>query len=166
LKTISFTELNEMSPEAFVGELGAVFEDSPWVAKRAWEARPFGSLDELCAAMNAAVLRADRSEQLALLRAHPDLGTRARIGENSTREQAGVGLDRLTPEEYARLTRSNEEYKRKFGFPFLYAVKGSDKQQIMRALEARLGSDPEAEFDEALRQVFRIARFRLEEKFQ
>ncbi len=163
LKTMSFTELNEMGRDEFTGALGAIFEDSPWVAKRAWVARPFGTLDALCAAMNGAVLSAAREEQLALLRAHPDLGTRARIGESSTREQAGVGLDRLTAEEFERLTRWNEEYKSKFGFPFLYAVKGSDKHRIMEALRERLGSEPAAEFEEALKQVFRIARFRLED---
>jgi len=152
-----------MPREEFVTAFGAIFEDSPWVAERACQSRPFGSLDELCDGMNRAVLTAALEEQLALLRAHPDLGTRARIGESSTREQAGVGLDRLTPEEYDRLLRLNAQYKEKFGFPFLYAVKGSDKHMILEALESRIHSAPEEEFDMALRQVFRIARFRLEE---
>jgi len=152
-----------MGSEQFVAAVGAVFEDSPWVAERAWAGLPVASLDELCGGMNGAVLAADREEQLALLRAHPDLGTRARIGESSTREQAGAGLDRLSPEEYERLLWLNGEYRERFGFPFLYAVKGSGKLQILAALEARLKSEPAEEFAEALRQVFRIARFRLEE---
>jgi 2-oxo-4-hydroxy-4-carboxy-5-ureidoimidazoline decarboxylase len=143
-----------------------VYEDSPWVAERAWVRGPFVSLDELCKAMNSVVLEASAEEQLALLRAHPDLGTRARIGESSTSEQAGAGLDRLTPDEFALLTRLNTEYKEKFGFPFLYAVKGSGKAQILAALEARLRSTRDEEFVEALRQVFRIARFRLEEIYK
>jgi 2-oxo-4-hydroxy-4-carboxy-5-ureidoimidazoline decarboxylase len=163
LKTISFSELNEMAREEFATALGAIFEDSPWVAERAWSSRPFGSLDELCDGMNGAVLAGAREEQQALLRAHPDLGTRARIGESSTREQAGVGLDRLTPEEYDRLLRLNAQYKEKFGFPFLYAVKGSDKHMMLDALETRLGQAPAEEFEMALKQVFRIARFRLED---
>jgi 2-oxo-4-hydroxy-4-carboxy-5-ureidoimidazoline decarboxylase len=142
-----------------------VFEDSPWVAERAWAERPFAGLDEMCERMNAVVLGAAREEQLALLRAHPDLGTRARIGESSTREQAGAGLDRLTPEEYELLHRLNVDYQTKFGFPFLYAVKGSDKHMILEAMGKRLGSSQAVEFDEALRQVFRIARFRLEAIF-
>jgi len=101
-------------------------------------------------------------EQLALFRAHPDLGTRAKVSPSSTSEQAGAGLDRLTSEEYARLTDLNDAYREKFGFPFLYAVRGSDKFAILEALERRLSSNPEDEFQEALRQVFRIARFRLE----
>jgi OHCU decarboxylase len=157
------SELNGPDREGFVKTIGHVYEDSPWVAERAWQLRPFGSLDQLCEGMNAIVLSAAHEEQLALLRAHPDLGTRARIGESSTREQTGAGLDRLTPDEYARLLQLNTEYKEKFGFPFLYAVKGSDKHRILRALETRLASTLEAEFSEALTQVFRIARFRLEE---
>ncbi len=168
MKTISFSQLNEMTRGEFVAALGAVFEDSPWVAERAWAGRalakrPFDSLDTLCGAMNSVVLGASAEEQLALLRAHPDLGTRARIGESSTREQAGAGLDRLTPEEHERLLRMNTLYKERFGFPFLFAVKGSDKYRILAALESRLVSTPEQEFDTALRQVFQIARFRLEE---
>jgi 2-oxo-4-hydroxy-4-carboxy-5-ureidoimidazoline decarboxylase len=162
---MSFSELNNLTPEQFVAALGFIFEDSPWVAERACAALPFANLDSLCDAMSSAVLAASRDEQLMLLRAHPDLGTRARIGESSTREQAGAGLDRLTPEEHRRLLRLNGEYKERFGFPFLYAVKGSGKVEIMGALERRLASQPADEFDEALRQVFRIARVRLEELF-
>jgi OHCU decarboxylase len=156
-------DLNALDYSAFCAAVGHVYEDTPWVAERAWSERPCASLDQLCDAMEAAVLNASREEQIALLRAHPDLGTRARIGDASTREQAGAGLDRLTPEEHSRLLRLNAEYKQKFGFPFLYAVKGSGKHQILTALESRLASTPEAEFTEALQQVFRIARFRLEE---
>ena len=101
-------------------------------------------------------------EQLALLRAHPDLGTRAKISPSSASEQAGAGLDQLTTAEYARLIGLNGAYREKFGFPFLYAVKGSGKFAILEALERRLSSSREEELQEALRQVFRIARFRLE----
>lgn len=157
------SDLNGLDLEGFVKAIGYVYEDSPWVAERAWATRPFESLVDLCDRMNQSVLTAAHEDQLALLRAHPDLGTKARIGESSTREQAGAGLDRLSPDEHARLLRLNAEYKERFGFPFLYAVKGSDKYRILSALESRLASTPEVEFAEALSQVFRIARFRLEE---
>ena len=101
-------------------------------------------------------------EQLALLRAHPDLGARARMSEASTREQGGAGLDQLTPDEFAELTAWNQAYRAKFGFPFLFAVKGSGKREIMEALKRRVGAEPEAEVAEALAQVYRIAGFRLE----
>ncbi len=106
---------------------------------------------------------ASKEKQLALLRAHPDLGTRARVTAASGAEQAGAGLDHLTPPEFERLQRLNAEYRDKFGFPFIFAVKGSTKHDILRALEQRLEEDPEQEFREALRQVFRIARFRIED---
>jgi len=160
---MKIADLNKMDRTAFIAAIGHVYEDTPWVAERAWSKRPFVSLSTLCDAMQAEVTNATHEEQLGLLRAHPDLGTRARIGKASTREQAGAGLDRLTPEEHSRLLRLNTDYKQKFGFPFLYAVKGSGKQQILGALEERLARTPEDEFAEALQQVFRIASFRLED---
>src|SRR4051794_33776935 len=117
----------------FVDAVGWVFEHSPWVAERACAARPFASVDRLHAAMCAIVAAASRDEQLALLRAHPDLGTRARMSDASIGEQAGAGLDRLTAAEFERLHRLNAAYREKFGFPFLYAVKGSTKHDILAA---------------------------------
>jgi 2-oxo-4-hydroxy-4-carboxy-5-ureidoimidazoline decarboxylase len=155
-------EINEFDRHRFVNTIGWVFENSPWVAERAWAQRPFASLDELSAAMNGEIETAARDEQLALLRAHPDLGTRARLSPGSAAEQAGIGLDALTQAGYEQLLRLNTAYRQKFGFPFIYAVKGSDRSAILEALRARLRSDREAEFLEALRQVYRIARFRLE----
>jgi len=155
--------INSLTKEQFIAELGGIFEHSPWVAERAWPSRPFGSIEKLSACMNSAVSAASHEEQLALLRAHPDLGTRAQVSPSSAAEQAGAGLDRLTQDEHEKLLQLNEAYKLKFAFPFLYAVKGSTKHQILEALETRLASTPEAEFRTALEQVFRIARFRLEE---
>jgi len=160
---MTIEELNSMDRAAFASAVGWVFEHSPWVAERAWESRPFADFQALHAEMVRQVERAAPREQLALLRAHPDLGARARIGPASTAEQTGAGLDRLTPDEFESLARLNGAYKEEFGFPFLYAVKGSAKHDILAALERRLSSTPEAERAEALRQVFRIAGFRLEQ---
>jgi 2-oxo-4-hydroxy-4-carboxy-5-ureidoimidazoline decarboxylase len=146
------------SPEQFVEALGWIFEESPWVAERAWASGPFADIDALHRAMADVVAAATREEQLALLRAHPDLGTRARVSEASREEQAGAGVDRLTPEEVDRLAA----YRERFGFPFLFAVRSGTKQDMLRGLDERLHHSPEAEFQEALRQVYRIARFRLE----
>jgi len=154
-------DLNALDRENFIAALGWIFEDSPWVAERTWPARPFANLDALHTAMIGELARATREEQLALLCAHPDLGTRARISPASTDEQAGAGLDQLTPQEFEFLQEMNSAYRKKFGFPFLYAVKGSTKHDILRALQLRLGASPDGEFEEALRQVQRIARFRL-----
>ena len=158
---MTLAELNSLDRAGFVEAIGWVFEDSPWVAEHVYDGRPFPSIRVLHGVMVAQVEVAPPGLQLALLRAHPDLGTRARVSTASAAEQAGAGLDRLTPEEFERLARLNSAYRDKFGFPFLYAVKGSTKYDILQALERRLGSSPEEEHREALRQVYRIAEFRL-----
>jgi 2-oxo-4-hydroxy-4-carboxy-5-ureidoimidazoline decarboxylase len=160
--TVTLTDLNAGRQHTFVAALGGVFEQSPWVAERAWAHRPFASLDALHAAMVETLAEADEDAQLAVLRAHPDLGTRARMTDASAGEQAGAGLDRLTPAEFARLERLNRDYRERFGFPFLFAVKGATTHDILAALERRRLSARKDEFAEALRQVARIARFRLE----
>ncbi len=132
------------------------------MAERAFDARPFASLDALHAALTDQVERATFTERLALLQAHPDLGARARLSQASAKEQAGAGLDSLTPAEFEQLHRLNAAYRTRFGFPFLLAVQGATKHDVLRALQARMDSAPEEEFREALRQVYRIARFRLE----
>jgi 2-oxo-4-hydroxy-4-carboxy-5-ureidoimidazoline decarboxylase len=159
---MTLAELNDSDREGFVAAVGWIFEHSPWAAERAWSHRPFASLDAMHQAMVAEVLAAGRDEQLALLRAHPDLGSRARMTDASTREQAGAGLDSLTPDEFVRLQQLNTAYRDKFGFPFLFAVKGASKHDILAALAARLPASADEEFAEALRQVFRIAWFRLQ----
>jgi 2-oxo-4-hydroxy-4-carboxy-5-ureidoimidazoline decarboxylase len=156
-------ELNTMDRRGFVDAVGWVFEHSPWVAERAWIHRPFASLESLHQAMECEMMTGHREEQLALLRAHPDLGTRAKVSASSASEQAGAGLDRLTREQFDRLQRLNEAYKARFGFPFLYAVKGSAAAAIIDALERRIAAEPASEWAEALRQVSRIARLRLEQ---
>jgi 2-oxo-4-hydroxy-4-carboxy-5-ureidoimidazoline decarboxylase len=117
-------------------------------------------------AFAAAILEGAPAEQLALLNAHPDLAGRAAIAgqltEASRGEQAGAGLDRLTPAEFARFSSLNAAYRDRFGFPFILAVKGADKYTILTAFEARIASPPADEFRTALEQVCRIVRFRLE----
>src|SRR5579862_5999425 len=118
---MTIDEINALERTQFAARLGWIFEDSPWVARRAWERRPFASLDALHRAMAEEVAGASREEQLALLRAHPDLGSSARMSAASVSEQAGAGLDHLTLD----FRRRNQEYRDRFGFPFLFAVKGA-----------------------------------------
>ncbi len=161
---MTLADVNGFDKERFVEALGWVFEHSPWVAERAWRQRPFATLDHLHATMVAEVAAATVQEQLALLQAHPDLG--ARVGQTmsdaSMREQAGAGLDTLTPEELDRLRQLGSAYRNRFGIPFLFAVKGSAKHDVVKALEARLCASRDQELAEALRQVHRIAKFRLD----
>jgi OHCU decarboxylase len=159
---MTMAELNRLDEAGFVDAVGWIFEHSPWVAERAFDARPFASLDALHAAMTEQVERGTFAERLALLKAHPDLGARARLSTASAHEQAGAGLDSLTPGEFEQLQRLNTAYRNRFGFPFLLAVKESTKHDVLRALQARMEASPEDEFREALRQVYRIARFRME----
>jgi 2-oxo-4-hydroxy-4-carboxy-5-ureidoimidazoline decarboxylase len=162
---LTLDALNGMDREQFRARLGDVFEDSPWVADRAWEARPFPTVEELHAAMRAVVTRASEGERLALLRAHPDLaGKAARAGAmsaSSVAEQATAGLDRLTDDEFARLERLNAAYRERFGFPFIIAVRRHDKLAILAAYERRLEHTREQEIEAALGQVFEITAIRL-----
>ena len=158
---LTLAELNSSSDERFVDALGWIFENSPWVAERTCGHRPFASVEALHSAMVREVRLASHEEQHALLTAHPDLGSRARMSNASVGEQAGAGLDRLTPEEFEHLQGWNSRYRAKFGFNFILAVKGGTKHDIVRSLEERVQSTQDAEFQEALRQVYRIASFRL-----
>src|SRR5215510_7008763 len=158
--------LNRAGRDELERALGPVFEHSSWIAARATDLRPFASVEALYAAMVAVVRRASRQEQLALLRAHPDLaGRAARVGaltSASASEQSSAGLDRLDDEEYERFGRLNAAYREKFGFPFIIAVRRHDKAGILTAFTIRLNHTMEEEIEAALAQVFEIARLRLD----
>lgn len=162
-------KLSLQSQEQFIASLDGIFEHSPWVAERAWEKRPFDSVDSLFAAMFQAVENASRQEQLDLICAHPELaGKEAESGtltKESTGEQKGAGLDQCTPDELVRLRSLNARYLEKFGFPFVIAVKGFTRHQIMDHAEARLNNDKEVEFQTCLKEIGKIARFRLDAQF-
>ena len=159
--------LNACDRASFVNVLGAIFEDSPWVVDSAWYRRPFAAVDDLMAAILAVVETASNDEKLALIRTHPDLaGKAARAGaltEYSASEQAGVGLDRLSDEEYARFHRLNDAYKARFGFPFVIAVRGHNRETLLAAFATRLQNDQGSEMAEALHNIGLIAQFRLED---
>jgi len=148
--------------EAFVATYGPLFEHSPWVAEDAYAKGPFSDEDEVYEALTAAMYEAPRARQLALLRAHPDLGAKARMTPDSTREQTGAGLDRLTPDEYEALMDANAAYKDRFGMPFVICVGEHDKASIIAAAQERVRNEPDAEIDTALREVAKIAKLRME----
>ena len=163
---MTLDELNQSPPHAFIAALGGLFEHSPWVAERVATLRPFASIDALHAAMCEAVATAGEGPQMALIRAHPQLAGKAAIRgeltESSTNEQRGAGLDQCSPEEFAEITRLNAEYDTRFGFPFILAVKGHTRASILANMRARINHERDAEIAEALTQIERIARFRLE----
>ena len=167
MRTIRLADLNEFDCDAFVTALGHVIEGSPWVAERAHGQRPFADVEALHAAFCRALRAADATAKRTVLNAHPDLaGKAAMAGElhgYSAAEQQGVGLDRLSAGEYAMFHELNDAYRAKFGFPFVFAVKGASKSMILQAFEDRLPNDAATEFQRALGEVELIARFRLED---
>jgi 2-oxo-4-hydroxy-4-carboxy-5-ureidoimidazoline decarboxylase len=159
--------LNAMPNADFVACLGGIYEHSPWVAEQVAGERPFSSRKHMADRMRAAVENASDSAQLALIRSHPDLaGKLARagtLGAESTREQAGLGLDRLPAAEFEHFTGLNTRYRERFGFPFVICVRLTDKPGILAAFERRLKHDTAAEMSEAIQQIHHIARLRLED---
>lgn len=153
----SFDGGSTMNRDEFVEKYGGIYEHSPWVAEAA-----FGAGD-LTAAMREAVEQGGHDRQLALLRAHPDLGEKLdTLTASSVSEQQGAGLNQCTPEEFAEFTQLNTAYKEKFGFPFIVAVKGLNRHDILGLFRQRINHDRDAEFRTALEQVHKIARLRLE----
>lgn len=159
---------SQLDRAAFVAAFGGIYEHSAWVAERAFdEGQPLpDAIEALHQRLSAQVARASHAEQLALIQAHPDLAGRAALAGEltaaSTSEQAGAGLDQCTPDELARFTGYNDAYREKFGFPFIMAVKGSNRHLILAAFEERLPNTPEQEFQRALAEIDRIALFRLQ----
>ena len=164
----SVANLNEMALADFVAAFGDVVEHSPWVAERAALARPFADRVAVVVAFAGALPNASGDELLAVLRAHPDLAGRAaaagELTEDSRQEQAGAGLERLSHEEFERFQTLNAAYKARFRIPFIFAVKGATKAAILAAFEARIGNDPATEIAQAIGNVCRILRFRIEER--
>lgn len=157
----SIAQLNQMSQAEFVDALGAVFEETPAIAQATWHCRPFASVTDLHQQMVDIVNAMSSSEQLALICAHPDLGSKTKMAEASVQEQAGVGLDRLTASEYERFQSLNAAYREKFGFPFIVAVKNQTKESILAAFNRRLNHTRETEIAQSLSEIAQIAEFRL-----
>ena len=148
--------------DTFVATYGRLFEHSPWVAEDAYAKGPFADDEAVYAALRDAMYEAPRERQLALIRAHPDLAGKVAMTSESREEQAGAGLDRLTPGEYEAFMRANATYRERFGIPFVICVGEHDKASILAAAQERAGNDPDTEIETALREVAKIARLRLE----
>lgn len=164
----SLANVNALDTDAFVTQFGDVAEHSPWVARKASAMRPFAARADMIAAFASSIAGASVDRQLELICAHPDLAGKAamrgELTEDSRSEQAGAGLDALSAEEFEAFTQLNNDYKSKFGFPFIFAVKGATKGMILAAFAKRLNNAPPEEFQEAIGQISNILRFRLEER--
>lgn len=166
-------EVAGMDQEQFVSRFGMIYEHSPWVAEAAFSqlSRAPGDpgLNEIAAAMRHAMRSSSRDAQRKLICAHPDLAGRLamarRLTKDSTNEQASAGLDQLTAEEHQQFCELNSAYRDKFGFPFIMAVAGRNKEQILAAFADRLENSVEEEFERALDEIDRIARMRMEKNW-
>jgi 2-oxo-4-hydroxy-4-carboxy-5-ureidoimidazoline decarboxylase len=163
---LTLAELNALPLAGYMAHFGGVFEHSAWVAERAWSRRPFASVDALHEAMMQAVSQATREEQLAMVRAHPELaGAEAKEGTltvDSSSEQGRLGFTRLTREELARMAGLNRRYREKFGFPCIVALRlHASRESVIAEMERRTLNDEKAEMNNALGQIGHITRGRL-----
>ncbi len=172
--SLDLQHLNTLDTEAFVAALDGIYEHSPWIARRAAARRPFASLAALKLGLARVVSEASLDEQLALIRAHPELAGKAAIAgqltAESTDEQSRAGLQHCSPAEFERLQALNKAYGERFGWPFILAVRGPrglglSRQAIIEAFERRLNAPPDLERAECLRNIHRIAEIRLDDKF-
>ncbi len=171
---LTLDRINTAMPSEALALLDGLYEHSPWIAQKALTQRPFHTLAQLKHAMAEIVRTASSEEQLALIRAHPELAGKAMVAKTltaeSTNEQGKAGLTECTPEEFAKIQRLNAEYNARFGIPFILAVRGPrgtglGKAEIIATFERRLAHPPRFEQAEALRNIHRIAEIRLADKF-
>ncbi len=165
--------VSQMDKSKFVAQFGGVFEYSPWIAGAVWKLGLTGRQDTasgLHELFSEVIRKSGREEKLALLRAHPELAVQAGSDEplthSSQDEQRGAGLDQCSPTEYSEFQELNESYRAKFGFPFIMAVKGFDRHDILESFQSRINKPSDEEFQAALEQVIRIGKFRIDSIFE
>ena len=170
---MSIAKPSLMNEEEFVNAFAAIYEHSPWVAERTWQGgvdKNADKIDILARLFEQTFLKASKAEQLQVILAHPDLAGKAaikgKLTKDSTTEQASAGIDQCSPDELKQFEAFNNRYKEKFNFPFIKAVKGSNRFEILEAFKERLENDADAEFKTALEEIKKIARFRLQDILQ
>ena len=158
-------KINKLSRSEFVKVFANIFEKTEWIAEELYNQVPFNNFEELSLKMLNIFDTASKEKKLKILNAHPDLANKTKIGlltSDSLKEQTSAGLDKCTKEEFDEFKKLNDSYK-KFGFPFILAIKGKTKIEILNNFKKRIFSDSEMEFNEAVKQVKQIASFRLKE---
>ena len=159
-------KINKLSEREFTKVFANIFENTSWIAKKLYNKKPFSSFEELSSKIIDIFDDCSKEKKLEILNAHPDLADKTKIAlltPDSKKEQNSVGLDLCTEDEFNEFKKLNDLYKKKFGFPFILAVKGKDKIEILNNFRTRVNSEPQIEFKEAVKQVKRIASLRLEE---
>ncbi|MEA5462595.1 2-oxo-4-hydroxy-4-carboxy-5-ureidoimidazoline decarboxylase [Leptothoe sp. PORK10 BA2] len=158
---VSIEQLNPMAQDDFIALLGHIFEGTPGIAEQVWVDRPFANVLDLHGKMVAIVEQMPLSQQIELIKAHPELGSRSQMADASVQEQASVGFNHISPSLYERLKQLNLTYRQKFGVPFVMAIKGQTREKVLAEFEHRLHHSKEQEIQTALREIAKIARFRL-----
>ena len=159
----SIDKFNKLSKTEFISIFGNIFEKTKWIAERCYESKPYNNLDELVSKMLKIFENIEKERHLEILNSHPDLAVEKKLTEDSKNEQKNASLDQCTDEEFVEFKKLNEEYKKKFGFPFIIAVKGKNKEEILNSFRQRITNNINLEFEEAKKQVKKIANFRLSE---
>tara|TARA_B100000965_G_scaffold392688_1_gene402530 strand:+ start:1083 stop:1586 length:504 start_codon:yes stop_codon:yes gene_type:complete len=158
-------KINKLAKIEFIKVFANIFENSKWIAEELHKQRPFESFEDLSSKMILIFKVSTKEQKLEVLNKHPSLADKTKIGsltKDSLNEQTTAGLDQCSKEEFEEFKNLNIEYK-KFGFPFILAVKGKSKNQILENFKKRINSNQQKEFDEAVKQVIQIASLRLEE---
>ena len=159
----SIDKFNKLSKAEFISIFGNIFEKTEWIAERCYESKPYNNLDELVSKMMKIFENSRKRKHLEILNSHPDLAVEKKLTEDSKNEQKNASLNQCTDEEFIEFKKLNEEYKKKFGFPFIIAVKGKNKEEILNSFRQRITNNINLEFEEAKKQVKKIANFRLSE---
>ena len=159
----SIDKFNKLSKAEFISIFGNIFEKTEWIAERCYESKPYNNLDELVSKMMKIFENIEKERHLEILNSHPDLAVEKKLTEDSKNEQKNASLNQCNDEEFVEFKKLNEEYKKKFGFPFIVAVKGKNKEEILNSFRQRITNNINLEFEEAKKQVKKIASFRLGE---
>ena len=159
----SIDKFNKLSKTEFISIFGNIFEKTEWIAERCYESKPYNNPDELVSKMMKIFENSEKEKHFEILNSHPDLVVEKRLTENSKNEQKNASLNQCTDKEFIEFKKLNEEYKKKFGFPFIIAVKGKNKEEILNSFRQRITNNINLEFEEAKKQVKKIASLRLNE---
>jgi len=159
----SIDKFNKLSKPEFISIFGNVFEKTEWIAERCYDSKPYNNVDELFLKMMEIFEKTEKEKQLEILNAHPNLAIEKKLTKDSKNEQKNASLNQCNDEEFIEFKKLNEEYKKKFGFPFIIAVKGKNKEEILNSFRQRITNNINLEFEEAKKQVKKIASFRLTE---
>jgi len=156
-------KFNKLNKSDFLSIFGNVFEKTEWIAEKCYDLKPYNSIDELFLKMMEIFENAKKESHLEILNAHPDLAVEKKLTKDSKNEQKNASLNQCTDQEFIEFNNLNKKYKKKFSFPFIIAVKGKNKEEILNIFRQRITNNINLEFEEAKKQVKKIASFRLNE---